>query len=245
MTGPTTVDPAELARFSALADKWWDGAGEFRALHLLNPHRLAFIRDQCLGHFAHLTGGPRPLVGLTALDVGCGGGLLCEPLARLGARVTGIDPAPETIGTARAHAGEQGLDITYQVLDSGALVDHGQRFDIVLAMEVVEHVADLGLFFSQIAALVAPGGLVFVATINRTAKSFALAIVAAEYVLGWVPRGTHNWDKFVRPGEIAELLEQNQMHLFGQTGITYNPLADRWNLSPDMAVNYMAVAKQS
>ena len=169
---------------------------------------------------------------------------MCEPLTRLGAKVTGIDPVAETVRTAQAHAAEQGLEIDYRVLDSAALVARKQRFDIVLAMEVIEHVADLDLFLAQAASLVAPGGLLFLATINRTAKSFALAIVAAEYVLGWVPRGTHRWDKFVRPPEIVALLEKNHMRVSNRTGVTYNPLADRWKLSPDMDVNYMLVAKR-
>lgn len=242
MTDQSTVDPAEMAHFSALARKWWDGDGEFRALHLLNPVRLAYIRDHSLRHFGRQPGGPAPLGGLNVLDVGCGGGLLTEPVARLGARVTGIDPVADTIRTACVHAREQGLQIDYRVLDTSGLVDLENRFDIVLAMEVIEHVADLEAFFAQATGLVAPGGLLFMATINRTAKSFALAIVAAEYVLNWVPRGTHSWDKFVRPNEIANLLKANRMRRLDITGVAYNPLADQWKLSPDTDVNYMLVA---
>ncbi|MFV2091624.1 MAG: bifunctional 2-polyprenyl-6-hydroxyphenol methylase/3-demethylubiquinol 3-O-methyltransferase UbiG [Hyphomicrobiales bacterium] len=242
MTDPSTVDAAEIAHFSALAQKWWDGDGEFRALHLLNPVRLAYIRDHSLRHFGRPPGGPAPLGGLNVLDVGCGGGLLTEPLTRLGARVTGIDPVADTIHTASVHAREQGLQIDYRVLDTSGLVDTGNRFDIVLAMEVIEHVGDLEASSTQATGLVAPGGLLFMATINRTAKSFALAIVAAEYVLNWVPRGTHSWDKFVRPKEIADLLKTNRMHRLDITGVAYNPLADQWKLSPDTDVNYMLVA---
>ena len=226
--GPrSTVDPEEVARFSALADEWWDPRGKMGTLHKFNPVRLGFIKDTACRHFERDGKGIVALAGLRILDIGCGGGLLSEPLARLGAEVVGADPSETNIAVARLHASDQGLAVDYRAATAEALADAGERFDIVLAMEVVEHVADLGLFVRRCAEMVKPGGLMIVATLNRTLKSFALAIVGAEYVLGWLPRGTHQWDKFVTPA-----------------GVIYNLLADRWQIATEMGVNYMMVARR-
>jgi 2-polyprenyl-6-hydroxyphenyl methylase / 3-demethylubiquinone-9 3-methyltransferase len=194
-----SIDPAEIAKFAAMAEAWWDPDGKFRPLHRLNPARLTYVRDSCAARFQRDAKGVRPLADLGLIDIGCGGGLLCEPLARLGARVTGIDAGERNIAIARNHAAESELQIDYREATAESLAAAGERFDVVLSMEVVEHVADPAGFLAACAALVAPGGLLIVATLNRTAKSFALAIVGAEYLLRWVPRGTHDWRRFLRP----------------------------------------------
>ena len=185
-----------------------------------------------------------PLAGLNLLDIGCGGGLLCEPLARLGAQVTGVDPAKKNIGVARLHAAQSGLSIAYEEQTVEALVAEGRQFDVVMAMEVVEHVADVDFFIKSCCQAVKPGGLLFLATLNRTLKAFALAIVGAEYVLGWLPRGTHQWDKFVTPKELGAALSHGGFAPLDETGVVYNPLRDQWRVSRDMDVNYMLVAAQ-
>ncbi|NND48695.1 MAG: bifunctional 2-polyprenyl-6-hydroxyphenol methylase/3-demethylubiquinol 3-O-methyltransferase UbiG [Rhizobiales bacterium] len=238
-----SVDPAEIERFRASAQTWWDANGAFSALHRLNPVRLSFIRENVIAHFAREEGSLRPLAGLGVLDIGCGGGLLSEPLARLGGDVTGIDPAAESISAARAHAHDSGLEIDYRATSAEALADEGARFDIVLAMEVIEHVTDAQEFIATCTSLVAPGGMMFAATINRTLKSFVLAIVGAEYVLGWVPRGTHEWEKFVTPAELESALERAGFQITSQTGVIYNPLSTGWQRGRDMGVNYMLAAR--
>jgi 2-polyprenyl-6-hydroxyphenyl methylase/3-demethylubiquinone-9 3-methyltransferase len=239
----TTVDATEIAKFTAMAEAWWDPHGDFKPLHRFNPIRISYIRDVAAAHFGRDTGSEAPLTGLSLLEVGCGGGLLTEPMRRLGAEVTGIDPAPRNIGIARAHAEQSGLKITYLPCAAEDLLESGNRFDIVLAMEVIEHVADVGTFIQDCARLVAPGGLLFVATLNRTAKAFALAIVGAEYVLRWLPRGTHDWRKFVKPSELAQALRKAGMGIDQMTGVTFNPLTERWSLTRDLDVNYMLAAK--
>jgi 2-polyprenyl-6-hydroxyphenyl methylase/3-demethylubiquinone-9 3-methyltransferase len=235
-----SIDAAEIAKFAALAESWWDPEGKSRPLHRLNPTRLAYIRDRTAARFGRDPLSPRPLAGLRAADIGCGGGLLSEPLTRLGARLTGIDAGEATIAVARAHAAESGLDIDYRVATAEALAEGGECFDLVLAMEIVEHVAEPAAFLAAVAALVAPGGLLILSTLNRTAKSFALAIVGAEYLLGWVPRGTHDWRRFRRPSELAALLRPQGLTLAEAVGMAYNPLADKWRLAPgDLDVNYM------
>jgi 2-polyprenyl-6-hydroxyphenyl methylase/3-demethylubiquinone-9 3-methyltransferase len=243
-TGAETVDQDEVARFSRLAGEWWDPRGPMAALHKFNPVRLAYIRDRSAEHFGRDARSLDSLAGLRLLDIGCGGGILCEPLARLGASVLGADPAANNIAVARAHAARAGLAIDYRDTTAEALAQAGESFDVVLAMEVVEHVTDVGLFIGCAAAMVKPGGLLFVATLNRTAKSFALAIVGAEYILRWLPRGTHQWDKFVTPNELEIAIEQGGLRISGETGVIYNLLADRWQLSRDMDVNYMVVAEK-
>lgn len=239
----TTVDSSEIAKFSAMAEAWWDPNGDFKPLHVLNPTRIGFIRDVAARHFVREPG-DAALDGLTLCEIGCGGGLLTEPMRRLGAEVTGVDPSARNIGIARSHAETSGLKITYLQCAAEDMVDRGERFDIVLAMEVVEHVANVDVFIASCAELVKPGGLMFVATLNRTAKAFALAIVGAEYVMRWLPRGTHDWRKFVKPSELAHPLRRAGFVIEQMTGVAYNPLADRWSLSRDLDVNYMLAAKR-
>jgi len=239
---PSTVDAAEVARFSALAAEWWNPKGKFGVLHKFNPVRLQFIREQALAHFGRNARDAKPFSGLRLLDIGCGGGLLSEPMARLGFHVLGADASEKNIKTAGVHAEEQGLPIDYRATTAEALSDAGERFDAILNMEVIEHVADLNLFLGSCASMLKPGGLMFVATINRTAKAFALAIVGAEYVLGWLPRGTHDWAKFVTPGELEGALTQTALATTTRTGVMFNPLSGRWSLTSDLDVNYMVTA---
>ena len=237
-----TVDAAEVARFSALAATWWDTRGKMAALHKLNPVRLAYIRDATCQQFGRDPKRVGCLTGLRILDIGCGGGILCEPLARLGASVLGADPSTTNIEVAKLHAAQSGLAIDYRATTAEALSDADERFDVVLAMEVVEHVADVDLFVRRCADMVKPGGLMVAATLNRTIKSFALAIVGAEYILRWLPIGTHQWDKFITPAELETTLEEAGLRVIGETGVVYVPFADRWRLSDDSDVNYMMVA---
>jgi len=240
--GGRSVDPDEVAKFAALAEEWWDPAGKFRPLHRLNPVRLRFIRDHLCRRFDRDPKAARPLAGLRLLDIGCGGGLLCEPLTRLGARVTGIDAAERNIAVAALHAERIGLEIDYRHADAETLATAGETFDAVLNMEVVEHVADVGAFVSASAQLVAPGGAMIVATLNRTPKSYLLAIVGAEYVLRWLPRGTHDWRRFLRPSELAGHLRAAGLEVAEITGVGYNPLNDSWRETRDLDVNYMVLA---
>lgn len=239
----TTVNAEEVDRFARMADEWWDPKGKFRPIHKFNPVRLGYIREHALSHFGKDGHGIRPLEGLRILDIGCGGGLLSEPLARLGASVVGADAAERNIAVARLHAEQSGVQVDYRATTAEALAAAGERFDIVLNMEVVEHVDNVPLYMKSCAELVAPGGLVFTATINRTARALALAIFGAEYVLRWLPRGTHQWDKFVTPDELARHLERNRLGITEQSGVVYSPFADKWSLSSDMDVNYMVVAE--
>jgi len=241
----STVDAAEVARFSTLAAEWRDARGKMAVLHRLNPVRLAFIKEAACRHFGRNDKQLDALAGLRLLDIGCGGGILSEPLARLRAEVVGADPAQANIEAAKLHAAEAGVAVDYRATTAEALAEEGERFDIVLAMEVVEHVADLSLFVGRCAEMVKPGGLMIAATLNRTFKSFALAIVGAEYVLRWLPRGTHQWDKFVTPNELEAMLERHGLRVTDETGVIYDFLADRWRLSSDMDVNYMVVAERA
>lgn len=237
-----SVDPQEVARFERLAATWWDPKGPMRPLHKFNPVRLTYIRDEACRRFGRELRSGRPLEGLSFLDVGCGGGVLSEPLARLGGSVTGLDPAPTNIEVATLHAKRSGLDMDYRNETVEAVVGRGEQFDVVLAMEVVEHVADVGGFVGACCSAVKPGGLLIMATINRTLRSFALAIVGAEYVLGWLPKGTHQWDKFVTPDELTGAIEGGALTVTDLQGVAYNPLRDQWALSRDTSVNYMMLA---
>jgi 2-polyprenyl-6-hydroxyphenyl methylase / 3-demethylubiquinone-9 3-methyltransferase len=240
-----TVDEDEVARFSRMAGQWWDARGPMAPLHKFNPVRLGYIRDRAAAHFDRDAKRLDSLKGLRILDIGCGGGILSEPLARLGASVVGADPSESNIAVAQHHAAQAGLAIDYRSTTAEVLAEAGESFDVVLAMEVIEHVADVGLFVDLAASMVKPGGLLFVATLNRTMKSFALAIVGAEYVLRWLPRGTHQWDKFVTPNELEIAIEKADFRITDETGVIYNLLADRWQLSTDMDVNYMVVAEKA
>ncbi len=237
-----TVDQGDVARFAALAESWWDPDGPFRPLHALNPVRLGYIRRMFDDRFGLDPKSLKPFKGLRLLDLGCGGGLLTEPLARLGADMVGADAAAEGIEVARAHAAQAGLDIDYRVALAEDLAAAGERFDAVVAMEVVEHVADLGLFLKALGQLVRPGGAVALATLNRTWKSYAMAIVGAEYVLRWLPPGTHDWDKFVRPSELARGLRAGGLDLADVTGVGYDALRGDWSETRDAGVNYLAFA---
>ncbi len=240
--GETTIDRAEVEQFSKLAAQWWDERGPMAMLHKFNPVRLGYIRDQVSTHFGR---NPRQLGclnGLRILDIGCGGGILSEPLARLGANVVGADPAEANIEVARRHAARTDLVIDYRPVTAEVLADLNETFDVVLAMEVVEHVADVGLFVSRCAQMVRPNGMMIAATLNRTMKSFALAIVGAEYVLRWLPRGTHRWDKFVTPAELETAMQNAGLKVVDERGVVYRVLGDRWDLSTDMDVNYLLTA---
>jgi 2-polyprenyl-6-hydroxyphenyl methylase/3-demethylubiquinone-9 3-methyltransferase len=240
----TTINTAEVEKFARLAEQWWSPTGKFKPIHKFNPVRLAYIREHALSHFGKDGSLRRPLEGLRILDIGCGGGLLCEPLARLGASVTGADAAERNITIAKLHAEQSELAIDYRATTAEALVAAGEQYDIVLNMEVVEHVDNVPLYMKSCADLVASGGLMFTATINRTLRARALAIFAAENVLRWLPRGTHDYDKFLTPEEIRALLTRNGLHVLDQTGVVYHPLADDWRKSPDMGINYMVLAER-
>lgn len=241
-TPQSTLDPAEIARFERMAAEWWDANGKFRPLHQLGPTRLAFIRDEILRHFARPQGGLRPLKGLSLLDIGCGGGLICEPLCRLGADVTGLDPGLENIEAARRHATAQGLAIDYRVGTVESLASTGAAFDVVVCLEVVEHVPDVAAFLATCGRLLRPGGVMLLSTINRTLKAYMLAIIGAEYVLRWLPVGTHQWDRFVTPDELSRHLAGAGLAPPRFSGMVYNPLADSWSLSGDTDVNYLAAS---
>src|ERR1700730_16563651 len=244
MPPATTVDDDEVARFSALADEWWDPRGKMAPLHKLNPVRRRYIRDLVCRHVARNAKALDCLSGLRLLDIGCGAGILSEPLARIGCQVVAVDPSAANIAAAKLHAKENEVAVDYRTGTAEALADAGESFDVVLAMEVVEHVADVNLFVRRCADMVRPGGLMVVATINRTLKSFALAIVGAEYVLGWLPRGTHRWDKLVTPNELEIALELAGLRLIDKRGVIYDLFGDCWRLAHDTDVNYMLTAKR-
>ena len=237
-----TVDTGEVDKFAALAETWWDADGPFRPLHRMNPVRLDWLRDHLCGQFGRDPQARDALAGLRLLDVGCGGGLLSEPLARMGATVTGIDAAEEGVLAARAHAEAMGLEIDYRAMTAEDLAVEGARFDAVLALEIVEHVADLPAFAKALGALVEPDGLVALSTLNRTARSYALAIVGAEYILGWLPRGTHDWNRFPTPQELRDALREGGLDVVDEAGFSYNPLTDSWRRSDDLSVNYGLIA---
>lgn len=239
-----SLDPSEVEKFSRMAAEWWNPKGKFGVLHVFNPVRLQFIKEQVTARLGRDPLERQPFEGLRFLDIGCGGGLLTEPMARLGATITGVDPSEKNIKTASVHAQEMGLGIDYRVGTSEDLAAAGETFDVILNMEVIEHVSDPQAFVASCASMLKPGGLMFVATLNRTLKSFGLAIIGAEYVLGWLPRGTHQWEKFITPGELRGWLDQNGLSVMDEKGVTYSPFSRQWKVSRDMDVNYMLVAQK-
>jgi len=239
-----TVDQDEVDRFSALAQEWWNPTGKFKPLHKFNPVRLTYIKEEVCRHFGRDPKAADAFKGLRFLDIGCGGGLLSEPMARLGADVVGADPSPTNIEVAKIHMAQSGLEIDYRAETAESLAEAGETFDVILNMEVVEHVSDVPMFLTTTANMVRPGGLMFIATINRTLKAYALAIVGAEYVLRWLPKGTHSYEKLVRPNEIEAPFKDAGLSIIDRSGVFFNPLTDTWNKSKDMDVNYMMLAER-
>ena len=236
----SSIDAAEVAKFEAMAAEWWDPKGKFKPLHMLNPVRLDYIAGQIAAEFARDRRSLRPFEGLRLLDIGCGGGLVSEPMARLGAAVTGADAAEGNIRIARLHAEQSGLGIDYRATTAEALLDAGERFDVVLALEIVEHVADPQAFVTTCARLLRPGGLLVASTLNRTPQSFAAAIVGAEWVMRWLPRGTHDWRRFIRPDDLAGMFAAAGVRVVDRAGMVFNPVTFGWSLSPrDLSVNYL------
>ncbi|MEO1659306.1 MAG: bifunctional 2-polyprenyl-6-hydroxyphenol methylase/3-demethylubiquinol 3-O-methyltransferase UbiG [Pseudomonadota bacterium] len=241
----TTIDPDEVEKFQAIAAEWWDPLGKFKPLHKFNPVRLGLIRDEICEHFGRDRFEKKPLEGLRLLDVGCGGGLVSEPMARLGAEVTGIDAAEGNVKTAQVHAEQSGLSIDYRhTTIEDLFASDTEPFDVVLNLEVVEHVADVDLFLTTSADMVRPGGMMAMATLNRTLKAAATAVFAAEYILRWLPRGTHDPRKFVRPQEAKHSMERAGMKVTSERGLTYLPLLDSWRVGQDLSVNYMLFAEK-
>ncbi|HEY1735412.1 MAG TPA: bifunctional 2-polyprenyl-6-hydroxyphenol methylase/3-demethylubiquinol 3-O-methyltransferase UbiG [Methylovirgula sp.] len=245
----SSVDPDEIARFDRLGEDWWNPKGPMRALHQFNPVRVDYLRRMISHRRARLEGrrtapADQPLMGVTILDIGCGGGLLSESLARLGATMTAIDPAPTNIEIARRHAEQSGLAIDYRCTTAEAGAEQGPHFDVVLTMEVIEHVREPKQFIAVAASMLGPHGLLVAATLNRTMKSYALAILGAEYVLGWVPKGTHDWAQFVTPRELGDALRAADLHIVDETGVVFDPISGKWRESRDMGVNYMMAAER-
>jgi 2-polyprenyl-6-hydroxyphenyl methylase/3-demethylubiquinone-9 3-methyltransferase len=238
-----SVEPAEVAKFEAMAAEWWDPHGKFKPLHMMNPCRLDYVTRQIASEYERELGGGRPFEGLRILDIGCGGGLLCEPMARLGAEVVGADAAERNIPVARVHAEQSGLDIDYRHTTAEDLAAAGEQFDAVLNMEVVEHVADPLAYLTSCAQLLKPGGIMTCSTINRNAKSYAMAIIGAEHIMRWLPKGTHQWDKFITPDELFELLRQAGLDPVDRKGFVFNPLSWGWSISDrDLSVNYVTAS---
>jgi 2-polyprenyl-6-hydroxyphenyl methylase/3-demethylubiquinone-9 3-methyltransferase len=236
----TSIDPQEVEQFSRIADEWWDENGKFKPLHRINPLRISYIKQQTEAHFGCT------LQGMSLVDIGCGGGLISEPMAHLGANVTGVDASEKNIAVASLHAKKSALDIRYLATSAEALAAAGEQFDIVLALEIIEHVADLDVFYTANCALVKPGGMLIMSTMNRTAKSYAMAIVGAEYIMRWLPRGTHDWAKFVKPSEMARALQSHRLVIRDTTGMVFAPLEWKFILNPkDLNVNYLMVATKA
>ena len=244
MTTSPTIDKEEVEKFSRIADEWWDEKGKFRPLHIINPIRLQYIRDKICTHFGKDNNQIRSLSGLSLLDIGCGGGLMAEPLAKLGAQVTAIDASEKNIKVAKLHSDKTAIDIDYQCSSAeDLLATTSKKFDVVLALEIVEHVADVPHFIAACAGLLKPNGLLFISTINRTIKSYGLAIIGAEYILRWLPRGTHDWQKFLRPSELCLQIRNNGLNIEEMTGMSFNPIKNYWHLNEkDLSVNYIISA---
>ena len=240
----STASPEEIARFTQVADSWWDPKGDFKPLHQLNPYRIDYIVQHVCHHFDMDAEAEQPLRGLKIIDIGCGGGLLCEPLSRLGATMSGIDAGEKSLGVARTHAEQSGLDINYRHVLPEDLASETGGYDVVLNMEIIEHVTDIDIFFKASTGLLKPGGAMFLSTINRTFKSLALAKIAAEYILCWLPKGTHDWKKFVKPSEMANSLRKTGVNVANLQGLSYAPLTDEWNSTKDLSINYMAYARK-
>lgn len=245
MVQNSTIDDAEIGRFAAMADEWWDPDGKFRPLHQLNPVRLGWIRDQLCERFDRDPRKIRPLEGLAILDIGCGGGLVAEPLARMGADVTGIDAAEKNVRIAETHAQAGNVPLTYRHATAEELAAEKKSFDAVMALEIVEHVADVDLFLQSCCALTSKSGLLILSTLNRTPRAWLFAIAGAEYVMRWLPVGTHQWRKFLRPSEMSDGLRKHGGKVTAMTGLIYNPLSDEWRTGRDVAVNYMMRAEIS
>ena len=241
----TTIDRSEIEKFAAMAEAWWDPIGKFRPLHRLNPVRINFIRDRVSAHFGRDAADPSPLTGLTLIDIGCGGGLLTEPMARLGAQVTGVDATPRNVEVARLHAEQGGVKAVYLNCAAEDLVAQGQRFDIVLAMEIIEHVADVDAFLEACGRLLKPGGIMFIATMSRTIKSYAMAIIGAEYVMRWLPKGTHEFAKFIKPSELANHCRDAGLSLQASKGLQYNPITRRYWLDGNTSVPFSCAARSA
>lgn len=239
-----TLDREEIARFAAMADEWWDPKGKFRPLHKISPARLAFFREVICQHFGRDEKSEQALEGLSLIDIGCGGGLVAEPMAKQGATVTAIDPAEKNIRAASIHAEEQGVEVDYRACRAEDVAAAGETFDVVLLLEVVEHVPSVPDFTKLVSSLVAPGGLIIISTINRTTKAFALAIVGAEYILRWLPKGTHQWNRFVTPDELADCVSNAGLMPRERRGLSFNPLRDEWRISSDTDVNYFLTASR-
>ncbi|MDP0927098.1 bifunctional 2-polyprenyl-6-hydroxyphenol methylase/3-demethylubiquinol 3-O-methyltransferase UbiG [Paracoccus onubensis] len=242
----TSIDPAEIVKFEAMAQEWWDPKGKFKPLHMMNPVRLDYIVSQIAAEFGLDRRSLRPFEGLRILDIGCGGGLIAEPMARLGAKVVGADAAEGNIAVASLHAEQQGLDIDYRATTAETLAGMGEEFDVVLALEIVEHVADPAAFVSTCRDLLRPGGLAVISTLNRTAKSFGAAIIGAEWIMRWLPKGTHDWNRFLTPEELSGMMGDSKLQPVDARGIVFNPLTWGWSLSErDLSVNYAIAARRS
>jgi len=241
----TTIDPAEYEKFSKMAEEWWNPSGKFKALHKFNPKRIEFIKEKLVEHFNIKKDSSKPLNKLNILDIGCGGGLLSEPMSRLGANVTGIDIVEKNINIANAHSVESDLNIKYRCITAEELSNENKKFDAILNMEVIEHVSDLNLFIESCEKLLKKDGILFFATLNRNIMSFGLAILGAEYILGWLPKGTHDWNKFVTPDELKIVLRSSGLKINELAGMKYNPIYDSWYLSEDTNVNYLGTATKS
>lgn len=240
-----TIDPKEIEKFEVMAEEWWSATGKFKPLHKFNPIRIAYLRDKIIENFSLDSSQKEPLKNIKILDVGCGGGLLCEPLKRLGANITGIDAGEKNIEAAKIHAQKSALEIDYRFQDVEELSKTDEKFDVVLAMEIIEHVADVESFVAALKNClknnVQPNGILFVATINRNAKSYLNAIIGAEYVMRWLPRGTHDWKKFLKPSEINKIAESNGLKLKEMSGFSYNLIKDEWKKTQNPDVNYIMV----
>lgn len=246
MAAGQTVDEDEVAFFARIADSWWDPNGPFKPLHMLNPTRLLYIRQKVEKHFGLAPGAQKPFEGLRLLDIGCGGGLISEPMARLGATVVAVDASDKNIKTARLHAGRSGLDIDFRHTTAEALAEAGEQFDIIVNMEVVEHVADVNVYLAACKNLMKPNGIMLLSTINRTPKAYLFAIIGAERVLRWLPVGAHDWNKFLKPEELADFVSKNGMAPSSATGYVFNPLSQKWRLDErDTSVNYAMAATVS